>query len=284
MAKHRNFTRAAEELHITPSGLSVLIRELERQIGFRVFDRTPRVVTLTAQGRELLDISLPALYALEEGVLKIERDVKKKNKRIFIGTTPWFAAYLLPGAIQEFRERRPEVEVQLIDVNLASNLKLVEDNKLDYALGIFEPITGIKRVPICKFSLMLVEPAEGRARHTNASKWSAISGKNLISLTRDYPYQELIDEQIAKLKINCRRDFTVHMLDTQVGMVDAGLGVAVIPSFVVLAPHRNVRITELEPAVTFELHEISKRGRKLAPEAIEFSAFLKTYITRKLGQ
>jgi hypothetical protein len=54
------------------------------------------------------------------------------------------------------------------------------------------------------------------------------------------------------------------------------LGVAVIPSFGVLAAeNRKVRITELDPVVTVELHEISNRGRKLRPAAIEFGAFLK---------
>jgi DNA-binding transcriptional LysR family regulator len=51
VAEHRNFTRVAEALFLTPSGLSVLVGELERQLGFRLFDRTTRQVVLTAQGR-----------------------------------------------------------------------------------------------------------------------------------------------------------------------------------------------------------------------------------------
>jgi hypothetical protein len=54
---------------------------------------------------------------------------------------------------------------------------------------------------------------------------------------------------------------------------------AVIPSFGVLGSrNRKVRITELEPVVALDFQEISNRGRKLAPDAIEFAAFLKTYI------
>lgn len=67
-------------------------------------------------------------------------------------------------------------------------------------------------------------------------------------------------------------------------LVEAGLGIAVIPSFGVLASqNRKVRITELEPVVTLEFQEISNRGRKLQPVAIEFAAFLKTYIARRVG-
>ena len=118
VAQHRNFTRAAEALFITPSGLSVLIRELERQLGFRIFDRTTRQVSLTAQGSELLTVTRPALNALEEGMSRIEQAVKRKNRRISIGTTPWFAAHVLPPAIKEFRDRHPDLQVQLFDGNL----------------------------------------------------------------------------------------------------------------------------------------------------------------------
>lgn len=61
------------------------------------------------------------------------------------------------------------------------------------------------------------------------------------------------------------------------------MGIAVIPSFGVLASRdRKVRIMELDPVVTLEFQEISNRGRRLPPEAIEFAAFLKTYIARRV--
>ena len=56
VAQHRSFSRAAEALFITPSGLSVLIRELETQLGFRLFERTTRHVALTSYGSDLLAV------------------------------------------------------------------------------------------------------------------------------------------------------------------------------------------------------------------------------------
>ena len=64
-AQHHSFTRAAEKLFITPSGLSVLIRELERQAGFRLFDRTTRYVALTEHGRQLLPVARRALREID---------------------------------------------------------------------------------------------------------------------------------------------------------------------------------------------------------------------------
>ncbi len=284
VAQHRNFTRAAEGLFITPSGLSVLIRELERQLGFRIFDRTTRQVSLTAQGSELLSLTRPALNTLEEGMSRIEQAVKKKNRRISIGTTPWFAAHVLPPAIREFRDRHPDLQVQLFDGNLSAIIRRVVANKLDFAVGIFDRMPGIRRVPFFRFSLVLARPDDGQPIHSNPSQWSALAGATLISLTKDYPHEQLVRKQLARLGISYKRGQTVNLLDTQIGLVEAGLGMAVIPSFGVLASrNRKVRITELEPQVTLDFQEISNRGRKLAPDAIEFAAFLKTYIGRRVG-
>src|SRR5262245_8629866 len=111
VAEHKSFARAAERLLITASGLSVLIRELERQLGFRLFERTTRQVTLTAYGRDLLAVTEPSLKTLDEAMSRIEQAAKGKAQWISVGTTPWIAANVLPLAIRDFREHRPDLRV-----------------------------------------------------------------------------------------------------------------------------------------------------------------------------
>jgi LysR family transcriptional regulator, carnitine catabolism transcriptional activator len=285
VAEHRNFTRAAEALFLTPSGLSVLVRELERQIGFRLFDRTTRQVVLTAQGIELLEITRPALTMLDHGMSRIEQAAKRENRRITVGTTPWLAAHVLPSAIREFLDRHPGLEIHLFDGNLSALAKRVELNKLDFALGIFDRILGMRRVPFFRFSLMLARPDDGRPIRSQTSSWADLEGETLISLTKDYPYEQLTQKQMEKMSVVCKRGQTVNGLDTQLGLVEAGLGVAVIPSFGVMAlRNRKVRVTKLDPEVTLDFYEISNRGRKLPPEASEFAAFLKTFLARRVGE
>jgi LysR family transcriptional regulator, carnitine catabolism transcriptional activator len=96
----------------------------------------------------------------------------------------------------------------------------------------------------------------------------------------------LIDKQIAKAEIMFRHGHTVNLLDTQIGLVEAEEGVAVIPSFGLPAfRNRKVTMSELvDPVVGLEFYEICSRERKLPPEASEFSAFLKRYIARWAGE
>ncbi len=285
VAQHRSFARAAEALFITPSGLSVLIRELERQLGFRLFDRTTRQVGLTAQGSDLLAVTQPGLRTLDGAMLHIEQATTGRNKYISIGTTPWIAANVLPEAIRQFREHRPDLHVQLFDGSHGGILRRVQGGKLDFGLGIFERASGARRVPFFRFSLMVIRPNKGTAPNRPATRWSALSGQTLISLTGNYPHQQLIDRQLSKMEVACQRGQTVNLLDTQIGLVEAGEGIAIIPSFGMLAcRNRNVTVSELiEPVVNLEFYQISNRGRKLPAEAKEFSAFLKMYIASWVG-
>src|SRR5580692_6144349 len=87
-AQHRNFTRAAEALFITPSGLSVLIRELESRIGFKLFERTTRHVELTPHGAELLAVIQKNLEELDAAIASIGSSARRAHQPISLGTTP----------------------------------------------------------------------------------------------------------------------------------------------------------------------------------------------------
>jgi DNA-binding transcriptional LysR family regulator len=286
VAEHQRFARAAEKLFLTPSGLSVLIRELERQLGFRLFDRTTRQVALTTYGRDLLAVSQPALNTLDTAMSRIEQAVKGKTRWISVGTTPWMAANVLPPAIKEFREHRPDLRVRLFDGNLGTVARRVAAGKLDLGLGIFGRMPGVRGVPFFRFSLMVVRPGRNADLNRGSTKWSALNGQSLISLTSNYPHQQLIDTQLAESGIPWKRAQTVNLLDTQIGLVEAGEGIAIIPSFGLPAcRNRNVTMSELiEPVVTLEFHEIRHRGKKLPEEAGDFSAFLKKYIATWAGE
>lgn len=286
VAEHQSFARAAERMFLTPSGLSVLIRELERQLGFRLFDRTTRQVALTANGRDLLAFTQPALRTLDLAMSRLEQASKGKTKTISVGTTPWIAANVLPPAIRAFREHRPDLCVRLFDGDLGAVAKRVAAGKLDLGLGVFGRMPGIRGVPFFRFSLMVVRPDKNASFNRVSTKWSALTGQTLISLTENYPHQQLIDAQLAKSSVACKRGQTVNLLDTQIGLVEAGEGIAIIPSFGLAACRsRNVSMSELvEPIVTQEFFEISNRGTRLPEEATQFSAFLKKYIATWAGE
>src|SRR5215217_2177325 len=85
VAQHHNFTRAAEALGITPSGLSVLIRELEHQLGFRLFDRTTRHVSLTSHGNQLLAVARRSVEELDAAMSRIAETAREASHTLSVG-------------------------------------------------------------------------------------------------------------------------------------------------------------------------------------------------------
>ena len=286
VAQHRNFARAAEALFITPSGLSVLIRELESHLGFRLFNRTTRHVELTTHGDEFLTVIRPTLETLDMAIANIGRNARGSSQSISLGTTPLVAANILPPAIREFRRSRPNLRIQLFDADLPTLMQMVEAGELDMAVGIFKGAAGVRRAPFFRFSLMVIRADKGDATARAATTWSALQGQTLISLTPTHPHQQLIDKQLAKAGVQWHAGAAVNLLDTQIALVEAEEGIAIIPSFGLPACRgRKVVMSKLtNPVVHLDFHEISNRGKKLPPGADEFAAFLKSYIARWAGQ
>jgi LysR family carnitine catabolism transcriptional activator len=286
VAQHRNFARAAEALFITPSGLSVLIKELESRVGFRLFDRTTRHVALTPHGRELLAVIQRSLEELDAAIANVGRSAKRDHQSISLGTTPLVAANILPPAMREFRKQRPDVRIQLFDADLPTLIQMVEAGKLDMSLGIFKAMADVRREPFFRFSLMVARAAKDDIQPRRTTTWSALDGETLISLSPGHPHQQLIDKHLAQAGVKVQIGSIVNLLDTQIALVEAEEGIAIIPSFGMPAcRNRKVVMSQLiNPVVRFDFHIISRRGRELPPGADEFASFLKSYIATWAGR
>lgn len=282
VARLGSFSRAAEAMFITPSGLSLLIRELEHQLGFRLFDRTTRHVALTTDGAELLEISERSLQDLDAAMGRLGQRAKGTSRTVSVGTTPLVAAGILAPAIREYRSIEPGVRIELFDGDIATIQQRIEAGKLDLGVGIFGPAPGIRRIPFFKFSLVLIKPNPKGTTSAAPTTWAQLDGQTLIALDSRYPHQQLIDKYLAKARVKCRLEQVVNLLDTQIALVEAEQGMAVIPSFgIPVGRHRKVVMCRLiKPVVHLDFYEVSDRGRKLPRSAEEFTLFLKSYFSR----
>jgi LysR family transcriptional regulator, carnitine catabolism transcriptional activator len=121
---------------------------------------------------------------------------------------------------------------------------------------------GLRRVRLFRFSLMVIRAGNGNQSRGVTSTWSALKGEKLISLPPSIPLQQLVDRQLAKAGVAYKPNLTANYLNTQIAMVEAGQGVAIIPSYGL-------------PAC---------RSRKLPPVAEDFTSFLQSYIASWAGR
>ncbi len=112
-----NFARAAEMLGLTPSAVSRAVARLEGRVGVRLFDRNPREVSLTEEGRRFHTQVMPLLAGLEEAATEAAGAAAVVRGRLRVSVDPWFARMVLASKLQQFLVRYPLLSVDLSTSN-----------------------------------------------------------------------------------------------------------------------------------------------------------------------
>jgi DNA-binding transcriptional LysR family regulator len=112
-----NFARAAEILGLTPSGVSRAVARLEARVGIRLFDRNPREVSLTEEGRRFHARVMPLLAGLDEAAAEAAGAAAAVRGRLRVSVDPWFARLVLAPELQRFLARYPLLSVDVATSN-----------------------------------------------------------------------------------------------------------------------------------------------------------------------
>src|ERR1700679_2054729 len=109
-----SFIRAGEALGLTPSGVSRAVARLEHQVGVRLFDRTPRAMTLTDEGRRFHAQVTPLLAGLEEAASEAADAVSSVGGRLRVNLDPWYARLVLVPRLPGFLEKHPGLSIEIM--------------------------------------------------------------------------------------------------------------------------------------------------------------------------
>jgi DNA-binding transcriptional LysR family regulator len=112
-----NFARAAEMLGLTPSAVSRAVARLEARVGVRLFDRNPREVSLTEEGRRFHTQVMPLLAGLDEAAAEAAGAAAVVRGRLRVSVDPWFARMVLASKLQQFLVRYPLLSVDFSTSN-----------------------------------------------------------------------------------------------------------------------------------------------------------------------
>ncbi|RXZ30994.1 LysR family transcriptional regulator [Oxalobacteraceae bacterium CAVE-383] len=289
-ARLGNFTKAAEVMHLTQAGLSVMMRELETQLDARLFDRTTRTVTLTGAGEKFLPAAIRALSEIEDAAAQINAIGEKARHTLRIAATPFVSSNLMPPICRLFRTRYPEVAIQFVDCALKQVHALVENGEADLGFGFFfKASRGIERTLLHAFSLMRIAALDDADADAHAdlaalrpgamvagkAPWSALESASLLALPADNPIQQLVETHLAAVRPRHEEKPAFNYFETLIAMTASGMGATVLPSLALIGCQRYpVRCDILVPRVSLGLHQISKRGRGKTPVMADFTATL----------
>ena len=281
VAEFGTFTRAAERLNLAQPALSLSIRELERELNLKLFDRTTRRVELTGAGREFLQSADKLLADLDLAVRNARDLSERKRGRIIVAAPPLLAAMIVPAAIAEYNKAFPGIDVGLIDARNDQILEKLRSGEADCAIGTFDDrVDGIHREVLAQDALAVFCAPSSPLTKLKRVRWRDLDGHKLVMLTRDSSVRALIDRHLDAAGLPSGKPlYEVSQMTTAIMLVEAGLGAAVLPAYIwSFARNREIVSRPLvEPQVMRNVYLIRAESRSLSPAAEGFSRVLRKF-------
>ncbi|OYO29759.1 LysR family transcriptional regulator [Janthinobacterium sp. PC23-8] len=248
VAQSLSFSRAADMLHVAQPALSRQIRQLEEILQIQLFDRESRPIALTAAGRFFHEQTLQVaarLAEIEEGARRI---AEAQRPWFGIGFVPSVMYGVLPNLIRQFRLDMPDIEsgfIELMTMEQATALKL---GRIDIGFGrlpIHDP--AISCVTLVREPLLAALPAGHRLTQRPTVDLPDLAREPLIVYpARPRPsYADQVLELFSARHLQPAQVREANEMQTALGLVAAGVGVALVPASVQGAPRNGVLLRPL---------------------------------------
>ncbi len=277
VSRYGSFTRAAEMTHRTQPAITQQIRLLEEALGLKLFDRSTRQLRLTQVGVELVPTLSGMLQQLDD-VLEDAQDLRYKRKgTVRIGCLPSVASLYLPRRIMKFRQHHPGVSFLLSDGLGDQVVSMLKRGDVDFGItDIPEREPGLLSHPLLQETISVLyldgHPV-GRAARIDINE---LAEHDLILMSPGSTVRRIVDTAFAaqgRIAVAmCEASYNT----TAIGMVQAGLGIALLPaSGFNLDLDTRFRAKEIDaPGFRRRLGIVTLKGKSQPPAAHAFMAML----------
>ena len=228
VADNLSFTRAAEVLFMTQSGVSHQVARLEQAIGTKLFDRQARTVALTRAGRTLRDHARRLFAAMEDAIAATREAADSDSGTLRIGASITACQYIVPEALREFRESFPHYSLRITP----GDGPLVTQGLLDGALDL-GIVVRHQRQPKLKYVELftdtlgfIVSPLHKWARTGKVDR-RELSQQRMILYNRQSTTFRLVEQYFVRARAELRDWIELGSIEAIKELVKLGLGVSV---------------------------------------------------------
>lgn len=277
VAEAHHFTRAADKLQLSQSTVSTLVRELEENLGLRLFDRHTRMLRLTPAGSEILPLARKALADLDSVIGSSDQLKTLGRGRVSVAASSLQAALMLPHLLREYALQYPGVKINLYDVSQLEVLEMVRAGEVDFGIGTESGSQhDLIARPLTHDAFMAVMPIDHPLMRKRDVTWRDLKDAPLIGPRQGNPLREQLDFALAREGITLTNVFEISVPLTILGMVESGLGIGILTSTgrrLALAMGLAARkITG--PVINREISLLFHAERSLSPAAQNFRDLL----------
>lgn len=268
LAEQKNFTRAAQQCHLSQSAFSSLIRTLEEALGVRLFDRDTRNVELTPEGLILQAGASSLLEHLRDVLEDLGEHASGQRGRVRVAALPSLAAGWMPDLLADFLADHEGVDVEVSDVLSENCIESVRTGRTDFALASAQAVgPELQTDFFCRDHFHLVCRRDHPLSRKRRPSLASLAQEPFIHLARDSSVRQHIEAAIHPMKMNSVME--LDQLSTVAGMVRAGIGITIVPALTLF--HFDSPELSRQPldAATLrrEIYVIRRRDRSLSGAA-----------------
>lgn len=272
-----NFHRAAESLNMSQPALSRRIQKLEATVGAQLFERTTRQVTPTAVGRELTPLVRRLLDEFDTSLFSFRDMGMRRSGLITMACLPTAAFYFLPAVIRDFNEAFPNIRFRILDLTANDGLHAVSRGEVEFGINFMGGASAeLDFLPLADDPFVLAGLKDHPLMEKSKVAWSELQPYRLITVDRSSGNRTLMDAALARSNLKIQWFYETTHLSTSLGLVEAGLGISVLPRLATPFKEHPILTTRplISPSVSRTIGVIKRRGTTVSPPAQHFMDLL----------
>jgi DNA-binding transcriptional LysR family regulator len=234
VAEEGSFTRAADRLHVVQSAVSAGVRNLEKELGVMLFDRSTHRVKLTDAGRALLPEARTTLAAAQAAKDAVDEARGGLRGTVMLGTmqAQGMRAIDLAGILAAFRAEHPAVDVEVRHVGGSSEMAHdVREGRLDLAFVALpgDGPSGLELIPLAREPIMLAVPARHPLADSAGIELAALRDETLVDLPTGWGIRMAVDRSFAAVGVTRTVTYEVNDTATVIDFIRNGLAIGLLP-------------------------------------------------------
>ena len=231
VAQTQSFAEAGHLVHMSQPAVSLSIKSLEEALGGRLFTRTTRSTLLTAEGQQLLSMAKTLVASWDAVENELKQRFTLDRGKIALAAMPSFAASLLPKVLMNYRQKNPNISIEIHDVLTDTVVEMVRSGNIEMGIS-FEPenTQDLNFQALFNDRFIAVTHQNCSLKNEKELTWKQILECDFITLQKPSSVRNLIEMALAKEGMELHVAFDAHQLATVGKMVSQGLGIAVVPA------------------------------------------------------
>ncbi|OOB78886.1 MAG: hypothetical protein BEN19_08445 [Epulopiscium sp. Nuni2H_MBin003] len=277
VAEYKNFTKAAEKLHITQSGLSKAIKSLENEIGITLIDRSVKKFTLTEKGKAFQSYSNETLIKIDSELAKLENNLQKNNNLITIGLPPVIGSVYFAKFIANFSKIYPYASFSMFEDGSNIVKQDMENGKYDIGV-IISPVRSDKLVVehIIYGEMVLVVHKSHRLVNNKYVNIRELEREKFITFKEDFMVYNKTVNACQKNGFTPDIIFKTAQWDFIIEMVRQNHGITIMPKTILerYPTEGVVYIGVKNPVMKWNIAIITKKNKVIPEIAKNFLEFI----------